>query len=337
MALTGVMQSARRLLNHEPMKGRVPIVLFAVLLASMPAGRVRAQEAPPAEEDHSKHGVLGLPEWMLSDRPVSEHPLPRGWTLFPVDDIFLPLLGDPKQPRSELSLQQQTISRDEHRLVGVFFLGDTFGLARYDWATRDPKPHTSIQASLEGMAVPQVGYAGKIRGNLLYVDFFLGSVVTFTHDRWSLRGRYYHQSSHVGDEYLRNNPGFRSINLSYEAAEFIGSYDTGIWRTYGGVGVRTHIRPSDIKRNDAHLGLELRSPHRFFYIGRFIAGYDLKMHEVNDFLPDHSVVIGTEFGDTDNNRRRFKIIFQYFHGHNFYGEFFRQHFVMMSLGLRFSQ
>lgn len=291
-------------------------------------------ETPP--EPPAREGLLGLPEWMLSEKPVPENPLPKHWTLFPAGDTFLPLLADPKQPRTELALQRQYLPGPEKRLVGVFFLGDTFGFVRHTWKDPADPASPALQISVQGMANPQVGYEDPYRGNLLYVDFFLGTQASFSWNRWSLRTRYYHQSSHAGDEFIRKNPAFVPIGLSYEAVEFIGAWDSDWWRVYGGGGVRTHIRPSWIKRADAHVGVEFRSPHRFFYIGRFVAGYDLKMHEINDFAPEHSFVVGTDFGEEVTGRRRFKVLFHYFHGKNFYGEFFRDHLVFYALALRFS-
>src|ERR1019366_1407143 len=79
--------------------------------------------------------------------------------------------------------------------------------------------------------------------------------------------RIFHQSSHLGDEFLLANPLVHRVNLSYEEPNLILSQEFGessTWlRIYGGAGYLIDRDPSSLKPWTTQAGVELTSPWRF--------------------------------------------------------------------------
>ncbi len=306
-----------------------------------PAGAPSLPEIPRADSpwvDHPDHQVLGLPEWLISTDPVPElAPLPSDWDLFPRGTPFSPLLADPREPRTELALLRMHLP-GEVRNVGFAFLGDTFGAIEYKWADRGEGDRDSVQLAAQGFVTPQVGFSGDLRGKLINVDFILGPVLSVRQGPLSARLRLYHQSSHLGDEFMQARPAVGRVNLSYESAELLGAYAYGHCRAYGGGAYKVRIDPNSIRRGELHLGAECRTPWRFLVIGRFGAAYDLRMCELQDWSPSHSTELALEMGQGDPTRRKFKVLAQYYNGYNPFGQFSLEtsRISYYGLGLRFS-
>src|SRR5207244_11521603 len=69
--------------------------------------------------------------------------------------------------------------------------------------------------------------------DLINTDYLVGLPVTYRHGSWTTRFRLYHQSSHLGDEYLLHTHAQR-VDLTFEAAELLVSKEVAQWRVYGG-------------------------------------------------------------------------------------------------------
>ncbi len=80
--------------------------------------------------------------------------------------------------------------------------------------------------------------------DLINADYWIGLPVSYRKGLWSFFGRVYHQSSHLGDEFLLDTPGVNRINLSYEESEALASYDWRKWRFYASGGYIFHSEPT---------------------------------------------------------------------------------------------
>src|SRR6266498_4530063 len=69
--------------------------------------------------------------------------------------------------------------------------------------------------------------------DLMNTDYLVGLPVTYQRGAVTTRFRLYHQSSHLGDEYMAHTQAHR-VDLTFEAAELLVSGDVGAWRLYGG-------------------------------------------------------------------------------------------------------
>src|SRR5438445_13681672 len=85
------------------------------------------------------------------------------------------------------------------------------------------------------------------------------------------RLRPYHQSSHLGDEYLLHTNAQR-VDLTFEAAELLVSKEIAQWRVYGGGEYLFAHSPADLAPGVLHGGLEYRQAEALVHFGRFATG-----------------------------------------------------------------
>lgn len=118
--------------------------------------------------------------------------------------------------------------------------------------------------------------------DLINTDYIVGFPLTFRHNRHSARLRLYHQSSHLGDEYLINNQPER-VNFSFESLELLYSCDLDKWRAYIGGEYAVNINPSELEKKVLRGGLEYHSGTSQKRNGQWIAGLDLSSLEHHDW------------------------------------------------------
>jgi hypothetical protein len=131
-------------------------------------------------------------------------PLPRG-------DVFCGLLADPKRPHSFASYLRGTSPtlKTDVAAVGV---GENFGLFRWG----------GLQLGIEAGIFSQFDLRTPSY-DLVNADYIIGLPITFRYSGFSARMRVYHQSSHLGDEYLLRGPSVQPEreNLSFESLEAV--------------------------------------------------------------------------------------------------------------------
>jgi hypothetical protein len=180
--------------------------------------------------------------------------------------------------------------------------------------------------------------------DLVNADYVVGLPLTVRRGAFSSRLRIYHQSSHLGDEYLLREPPDRRDreNLSFEALEWIVSADGGPIRVYGGGEMLFSRTPEDLGRYTAHGGFELRPSPRILPLGalggfRFVAATDVKSSEEQDWKPAISARAGLEYdrAGTDATARRWGIFGEFYTGPSPYGQFFREKVRLIGLGVHF--
>jgi len=98
--------------------------------------------------------------------------------------------------------------------------------------------------------------------DLINTDFMVGIPLSWRSGLFSTCVRVYHQSTHLGDEFLLSRPGFNRVNFSYEEVKAILSLDApGGWgRLYAGGGYLLHREPDNLDRAKVQWGVELRGP-----------------------------------------------------------------------------
>ena len=283
-----------------------------------------------AYADDDKRPDGGTPKEVLDCRYQQVSELSEGGTTgetFPSDDLFRPLLADPKQPQF-FALWQSTQSRLErtNSNIGSIGVGENFG-----FYTRR-KGCNGWQISLLTGIFSQFDLDTS-NSTLINVDFNVGIPLTWRQGDWSARLRFYHQSSHIGDEFLGSHPGFQSIGLQFEEVDMIVSYDLRKWmRLYGGGAVKINRQPSTIDRNTAHWGFEARTPtpsRRSYLFGLLsnpilfspLLTADFKSVEEQDWYINTNLLMGIDMSRS-GYFKRLRILFNYYHGYNPYGQFF---------------
>jgi hypothetical protein len=216
---------------------------------------------------------------------------------FPEDQIFCPLLADPKEARSFMSFLRGTFrSLDDPSGEGTSIasvgIGDSFGLVRFG----GPDAGEGVQLDVVGSIFAQFDM-GAPSNDLINADYIIGVPLTFRRRGFSLRAKLYHQSSHLGDEYLLRDEEIVRENLSFESVELLVSQELGALRAYVG-GERIFRRePDTLPDSLFHTGVEFRTGRARKV--QLLAGVDLKTTELHDWSPGVSARVGMEVGRRD--------------------------------------
>lgn len=247
--------------------------------------------------------------------------------VFPAGDLFRPLIADPKQPQFFVSINRFKSSGVRYTVASVGF-GETFGMYRF-FGNREGD---GLQLSVEGAIFAQFNMDTPSY-DLINADYTIGIPVTYRHGDNSLRFRIYHQSSHLGDEFLRSvNPPER-VNLSYEAIELIYSREWRGWRVYGGGEYLIHKEPADLKPMSAHWGIEYCGSKPLVWNGRPVVGVDMKSFEEHNWAIDTSVKAGLEFGHPNPGQRRLRLMAEWYKGFDPRGQFYNNKVEYYGLGV----
>ncbi len=252
--------------------------------------------------------------------------LARGSVPFPVGDLFLPLLADPKQPQFFTSYRYYDTPENGAHAAAVGY-GETFGFYR----VAGQRPGDGLQFSVAGALFAQFNLDAP-SADLINADYTIGIPVTWRNGTTSARLRIYHQSSHLGDEYLlRARPD--RVNLSFESFEAILSEQRDAWRFYFGGEYLFHREPADLKPGALHGGVEWRFTREVWGTGHWVGGIDVKGWEEHNWNPDVSVKTGLEFGAYEPGQRRFRLMLEGYRGFAPHGQFYSDYITYYGVGL----
>ena len=264
----------------------------------------------------------------------------RGTVLFPQDQIFCPVLADPKEARSFASLLRGTFrSLDDPSgkgtSIGSIGLGDSFGLVRWG----GPSPGEGMQLDVVGSIFAQFAL-GAPSNDLINADYIIGVPIAFRLEGFSTRVKLYHQSSHLGDEYLLRAEDTLRENLSFEALELLLSQEMGPLRAYAGGEQLFRRKPRSLAAKLFHGGLELRS-------GRagpmqLVTAVDVKVTKRTTGLrawargiSGRAGVEALRAGPGDQPGRLVTLMLEFYDGPSPYGQFFQDNISYIGIGLHF--
>jgi hypothetical protein len=253
---------------------------------------------------------------------------------FPAGDVFAPLLADEKQPRFSVSWRHYYLPGRSTN-VGAVAYGEEFGLLRVRGESRGD----GFQVGIVGGLFAQFDLNAP-SNDLINADYTIGGAATYRQGTHSARLRVYHQSSHLGDEFVLRVHTNR-VNLTYESLEFLYARDFGDrrswtdlheWRAYIG-GEYLLQREPDLKRAIAHGGIEYYGKEPLFWSGRLVSGLDLKANQENDLALDVSFKAGLEFGDRGPGGRKLRLLAEAYRGFSPHGQFYADRIRYLGLGL----
>ncbi len=174
--------------------------------------------------------------------------------------------------------------------------------------------------------------------DLINTDFVVGFPFTYRRGAVSLRASIYHQSSHLGDEFILNRTPTR-VNLSFEAVELIVSRDVGSFRVFGGGEYVVRHEPAELKPGLLHGGLEYRHPGRLVRAGglgegRVVLGLDAKSTQERAWQVGWSARAGVDFRPVATGApQRLSIQLQAYSGPAPYGQFYQEDVKSFGVGL----
>jgi hypothetical protein len=258
--------------------------------------------------------------------------LPTG--LLPAGHLFKPLLADPRWAHFSASYRNYQSNNFDGKDIASVSFGETIPFYRGNFGQSTAQWESGIQAG-----VFSDFNLDASSSDLVNTDFIASAYSTVRAGQFSAFGRIYHQSSHLGDEFLlrKMNTKFERVNLSYEGADLRLSYELpyGI-RVYGGGGGLFHKEPSTLKPWSTQYGVEFRSPWRIDFLSmRPIVAADLKNFEENNWSTDVSARAGVQFDNLQVLGRKLQILGEYYNGYTPSGQFYKTKVEYFGVGAHF--
>jgi len=314
---------------------------LAIALSSID-GVVRVEIAPvPADSDIAASAKADTPALLehTTTPPESTDALlksvPAGYgNMTPAlrpESVFDPLLADPRWPHMAASYQQYENHANGKDIGAVSFGGRT-ALRKGETQQGDPW-ELGIQAGV--FAAFDMASDSQ---DLLNADYTVGFTLTGRRDDLSMLVRLLHQSSHLGDEFLLENPDVQRYNYSFESVDVIISRDfcDRTVRIYGGGRFRFDVDPGDLDHWSVQYGAEWSSGSTYANgLLRPIAATDLQHHQQNEWEADVSVRAGVQIEHPDFDGHIWQILAEYYNGHSPHGQFFADRVQYVGIGVHF--
>jgi hypothetical protein len=255
-------------------------------------------------------------------------PVPRAEVL-PRGELFRPLLADPKWPRFSATYRYY-IDDTDLRSVGSANFGATIPLYRHS-----ARPAGRWEAGLQAgvFSIFDLDAASK---DLINADYFVALLSSYAVDDFAAIGRVFHQSSHVGDEFLLRGRVKNRVNLSYEALDLKLSYD--LWRAvrlYGGASYLFDRDPASLEPWALQYGVEVTSPWSLDPAGTVIpvVAVDFQNQEESNWSTQYSLLAGLELERVRIAGSALLLGVEWFRGHSPNGQFYRSKVEWTGIGL----
>ena len=247
--------------------------------------------------------------------------------------LFEPIVADPRWPHFYASynyyFEGGAGEADDLEHVASVGFGETIAFLRQDLGG-GRRYEVGVQAGV--FAIFDLDTDSE---DLVNADYFVGPFAAYRGGDFSAFLRAYHQSSHLGDEFILNNTVDR-VNLSYEVVDALVSYDLpGGVRLYGGGGAIVSSQP-DLDPWILQYGGQWSPPVSFFDgLARPIFAADLQHRDETGYDLDASLRAGFEVSDPQRQGNRLLILLEYYNGHSPNGQFFEEDIEFLGVGAHF--
>ncbi len=301
--------------------------------ATMPA----VGSMPPA--GHGSGSAASLPD-EVSLKPRGGHRnlyrFPTG--AFPAGQIFTPLLADPRWPGFSAEYEHFSPYHPISGLKDVIqvSIGDTMPLDR-----KNLPDHWQMEYGLQATVFAFFN-TDTIHSDLQNADYFVGGYAAFRHKNLSFILRYYHQSSHLGDELLVDDPQYLQLRqkISYEEINAIGSVDFyhRMFRIYAGGGYLLDVAPANLGHWRVHYGAEFHGP-MFMRLGFLrvspVAGVDFKNWDQTNWDTDVSLRAGIQIEKNRLTSPKMQFLLEFYNGHDQNGQFYVNKVQYIGFGVHY--
>jgi len=248
---------------------------------------------------------------------------------FPEGDVFRPLVADPIEPRFFFSVVQMDVG-DQNVTVAPVGAGVNFGL--YRWPGE--RAGDGWQLGIFGAVASQFNLDSS-SDDLINTDFRVGIPLSYRRGAFSGRARVFHQSSHLGDEFLLEGPDTPRVNLSVEIFDLVLAWEHAGWRPYAGFAYVFRRDPDDLKKTGFQLGVDYVGTKQILFGGRLVGGVDYRSLEETDWRGGLSAKVGLEYGRPGPNRRGVTVLLEYFDGSAPFGQFYQDTVTYYGASLQF--
>lgn len=232
---------------------------------------------------------------------------------------FRPLISDPNEPQLGTALRSGKFS-NRGSLDGIASFGATLPIIGFNPGG--------------GNAIVQIGAAGgaiarfdmkTVANDIVSEDYEIGLPVWVRAGAFGARLRVYHRSSHIGDEFVLNNPGFTRFDMTYEAVEAILAASFGAGRAYVGGDYIYHNVTTEIDPGVLRAGADVISESGFTtgsLRARLVGGVDLKASRDLEWSVSKSAVAGFELSRLESRSPSMRILLEFFSGPSQAGQFY---------------
>ena len=248
---------------------------------------------------------------------------------FPLGDVFRPLVADPSEARTFISILSLDTPTDNFTVASIG-AGLNFGLVRWP----GERAGQGWQIGLFGSVFSQFNLDTS-SDDLVNSDYRIGLPLSYKRGAFSARAAIFHQSSHLGDELVLSASAPQRLNLSFEALDFVIAWELGNWRPYGGGFYLLSGDPEGLKKSGLHAGLDYAGRAPMLWGARLVAGLDLKWFEEMNWRVGASAKVGLEFGRPRPERRGVTVLFEAYDGFAPFGQFYRDNIGYFGLGVQF--
>lgn len=240
--------------------------------------------------------------------------------------LFEPLHADPRWPHFAAAYHGYH-GNDGLENVGAVSFGESFSLYRRP-LNEEGQWELGLQAGV--FAIFDLDAPSQ---DLINADYFVGPVAALRWGDLAALARLYHQSSHLGDEYLLRTGADRE-NISYEVVDLFVSWDVvDPVRVYAGGGYVIDSEP-DLRPWLLQAGAEVMGPPLGGGI-RPVAAVDVQSREHHGWDGDVSVRAGVQFEDPAFASLRLQMLLEYYRGRSPNGQFFEEDIEFYGFGLHF--
>jgi len=280
--------------------------------ATLPSlgGTASAGEPPPFPAPSTERWAT----WYQWRQPRED----RSVIWFPQGDLFTPPQADQKQPRFHTTWQRYHTDSRVFDVASVGF-GENFGIVRRPGSAEG----NGWQLGVSG-AVFAIFNLDSASFDLLNADYVVGFPFSVRRGDFSARARLFHQSSHLGDEFLLNPnsyPPVERINLSFETLELLASWEHRGFRAYGG-GSRILHSETPLGRDRLQGGMDFRGAPLSWKTARLVAGLDIEAWDETDWNADVSFKTGLMLRSPYGDARSIQFLLEYYSGRAPHGQFY---------------
>ncbi len=168
-------------------------------------------------------------------------------------------------------------------------------------------------------------------GALINTDFMIGGELVKNTKKGNLRLKYSHRSTHLGDEFIIDNPFYRDnrLNLSYETLDLLAYRNLNHWGIYAGGSAIVRSEPGSLDKFQVQAGVQFRGRHFRWFNPVF--GLDVKSWQATNWHANISMKAGVEY--TGFFDRPLQLLLEYYDGKSPYGQFINDDLSFLGLSI----
>ncbi len=257
--------------------------------------------------------------------------------------LFPPLIADLRAPRFSVAWQFYR-SNNSLTNVGAVSFGETLTIADVPGqkANRQNLRNGDHEYNLQGAVFSIFDMDGTSK-DLVNTDFWIAGTRSYRkrygEGDFSYMTRLFHQSSHLGDEYILFNKitDRDRVNLSYEGLDLTLAFEPKAVagsRLFFGGGMLLRREPASLDRWSAKAGGEWVSPEKHGWGYPIVAGH-FQAYGQNDWETDVSLATGFQVGDPHTNGHQIRFLASYFNGYSPNGQFYEEELKYFSLSAQY--